>query len=118
MEQEKTLRGTPRKPQGGARAGSGRKKDKRLDICTVSGLLEELYIKTDGRHYEEILVEDFLEARQRRDSQLVSKYHQLILNKILATQNRLEVVEPADVIESKRQAFADALAKLVETHKG
>ena len=86
MESEKTLRGTPRKPQGGARAGSGRKKDKRLDICTVTGLLEELYIKTDGRHYEEILVEDFLEARQRRDNQLVSKYHQLILTFHLVAQ--------------------------------
>ena len=97
--------------KGGYRANAGRKKGSK-DNVTIKHLLENIYKQTSGRDYEEILVEDFLQARNQGDKQTVMKYHNLILNKVMNTLTKIEINEPADVIAAKQQAFADALAKL------
>lgn len=96
---------------GGKRAGAGRKKGSR-DQITVKALLEMIDQKTGGRDYEEILVEDFMQARINDDRALVYKYHQLILQKVMNSLAKIEVTDSKEAIEAKQQAFAAALAKL------
>jgi len=104
---------------GGARKGAGRKPGSR-DQVTIRGLLETLDKKTGGQDYEELLIEDFLEARNRGDTQLTMKYHNLILNKVMSSLAKIEVSDSQDTIEAKQRAFADALARLtgVEPQEG
>jgi hypothetical protein len=96
---------------GGARKGAGRKPGSR-DQITIKSLLETLDQKTGGRNYEELLVEDFLQARNNNDTQLMLKYHNLILNKVMNSLARIEVTDSKDAIAAKQAAFAEALAKL------
>lgn len=100
-----------KKKRGGARPNSGRPKGSR-DQITIRGLLETLDQKSGGRNYEELLVEDFLDARNNNDTQLMLKYHNLILNKVMNSLAKIEVTDSSDAVEAKRAAFADALAKL------
>jgi len=112
---EKTT--TPiKKAKGGARPGAGRKKDGRNQL-SVGGLLEMLEVKAGGKPYEELLVNDFLLARQNNDSQLIIKYHNLILNKVMTNMAKIEVTDSSDTIEAKKVAFAEALAKLTGIQK-
>lgn len=100
-----------KKKHGGARPGAGRPKGSR-DQVTIKGLLETLDRKTGGLDYEELLVEDFLEARNRGDTQLTMKYHNLILNKVMNSLARIEVTDSQDAVAAKQRAFAEALARL------
>jgi hypothetical protein len=76
-----------------------------------------LEIKAGGKPYEELLVNDFLLARQNNDSQLIIKYHNLILNKVMTNMAKIEVTDSSDAIEVKKLAFAEALAKLTGLSK-
>lgn len=96
---------------GGARKGAGRKPGSR-DQITIKSLLEALDRKTGGRDYEELLIEDFLDARNNNDTQLMLKYHNLILNKVMNSLARIEVTDSKDAVEAKQRAFAEALARL------
>lgn len=102
---------TPNGGRGGARKGSGRPKGSTEQV-TIGGLLEALKTQSKGKNYEDLLVEDFLQARDRGDSQLTVKYHNLILNKVMNSLAKIEVTESQDLVEQKQQAFAEALAKL------
>lgn len=104
------------KPHGGVRPGAGRKKGSK-NYVTIESLLDKLQGKSGGRPYEELLIDDFLAARKTNDTQLIIKYHNLILNKVLHTLNKIEVNDSQDVIEAKQQAFSDALAKLIGKQK-
>lgn len=100
--------------RGGRRANSGRPKGSK-DAVTIKGLLEALDAKSPNQSYEEMLVEDFLNIRQQGDNKMTIKYHNLILNKVLASKVSIDVTESPEVIENKRRAFAEALANLVNT---
>lgn len=108
--------GGPRKNTGGARPGAGRKKGGSNQV-TISGLLASLEAKTNGRTYEEILMEDFLAARDVHDTQLVVKYHNLILNKLMTHVSKIEITDSQDSINAKQVAFANALAELTGIKK-
>ena len=103
--------GLPLKPRGGAMPGAGRKKGSK-DLVSISSLLESLYNKSGGKNYEDLLVHDFLEARNNNDSQLTLKYHNLILNKVMNSLAKIEVTDSSEAIEAKQQAFTEALNKL------
>lgn len=102
---------TEKKKHGGARPGSGRPKGTRGEI-TVKNLMEQVFKQANGREYEELLIEDFMAARATNDTQLMLKYHNLILSKVMTTLARLEVTDSTDAVEAKKAAFAAALAKL------
>lgn len=108
--------GQPITKQGGARPGSGRPKGS-TDKLTIEGLLQSVKDKSKGRGYEELLVEDFLQSRDRGDSHLTIKYHNLILNKVMGTLNKIEVTDSQDQLEMKQQAFAEALSKITGIKK-
>ena len=96
---------------GGARKGAGRPKGGKNNI-TIEYLLQEIESQSKGKSYESILVNDFLEARDNRDTQLMLKYHNLILNKVMNSLAKVEVTDSKDAVEAKQAAFAEALAKL------
>ena len=107
---------TPNGGRGGVRKGAGRPKGSTEQV-TIAGLLEALQIQSKGKNYEELLVEDFLQARTRGDTQLTVKYHNLILNKVMNSLAKIEVTDSQDAIEQKQLAFAEALAKLTGVKK-
>lgn len=104
---------TPAKPKGkgGAGRGQGRPKGGSNSV-TIKGLLEALETRTGGASYEEILMEDFVTARLNNDQQLVIKYHNLILNKLMTHVSKIEITDSQETINMKQAAFAEALAKL------
>ena len=106
----------PRVKHGGARKGAGRPATS-PDTITIKGLLEMVHKKGNGKNYEEILVEDFMKAREDNDRNLVVKYHNLILNKVMNSLAKVEVTDSTDNIEAKQTAFAEALAKLTNIKK-
>ena len=110
---EKTVK---KKGAGGARPGSGRPKSS-PDNITIKGLLETVSKQAKGKKYEEILIEDFMKARNDNDRNLVVKYHNLILNKVMNSLAKVEVTDSQDNVEQKQLAFAEALAKLTGVQK-
>ena len=98
--------------RGGPRPGSGRPRGT-TDRVTIASLLEAIE-QTNGKQYVEILAEDFAAARAT-DRALTAKYHNLLASKLMNSLQTLEVVESADAVADKAQAFQDALAKLVQT---
>lgn len=105
-----------KKNHGGARPGAGRRKGSTQEI-TIQTLLDNVKKQSNGKGYENLLVEDFMKARMNNDSQLVVKYHNLILNKVMNSLAKIEVTDSQDAVEMKQQAFADALAKLTGIKK-
>ena len=97
--------------RGGARKGAGRPKGS-VDKVTIAGLLNEIETQS-GRTYQEMLAQDFIEARST-DRGLAAKYHNLILNKVMATMASVEVSSPQDEVDAKQAAFTAALAKITE----
>jgi hypothetical protein len=106
----------PNGGRGGAKPGAGRPKGSTEQV-TIGGLLATLKAQSNGKNYEDLLVEDFLKARNNNDSQLTVKYHNLILNKVMNTIAKIEVTDSQDQIEAKKLAFAEALAKLTQMPK-
>lgn len=96
---------------GGVQPGAGRPKGSK-NAVTIENLLQQVALKNNGRNYEELLVEDFMKARSNGDTQLMLKYHNLILNKVMNSLAKIEVTDSADAVEAKKAAFAAALAKL------
>ena len=110
---------TPLKPgRGGARPGAGRPKGSKA-LVTVAGILDALDAKTNGRTYEDMLVEDFIEARLAGDTNLTHKYHMLLSNKFIANLNDIIVEDRGDAVDGKRSAFIEAIEalKLINSDK-
>lgn len=113
---EKTENIEQKKKRGGPRPGSGRKHGSTVHI-TIAGLLDQVQKQSNGQNYEEILIADFLDARDSHNKELLLKYHNLILNKVMNTLAKIEVTDSADSVEAKKTAFAEALAKLAGVEK-
>jgi hypothetical protein len=101
----------PRGKRGGARANAGRPKGS-VDKVTIAALLTAVETAS-GRPYTDLLTQDFLDARST-DRGLAAKYHNLILNKVMATMASVEVTNSADDVDAKTAAFTAALAKITE----
>ena len=106
-----TIEQPKKKKVGGARPGAGRPKGGTNQV-SVNGLLAALEKKTNGVNYETILMEDFINARNNNDQQLVIKYHNLILNKLMTHVSKIEITDSQETIDAKQTAFAEALSKL------
>ena len=105
--------GRPRvSSRGGARAGAGRPRGT-SDRVTIQGLLAALAARSPGNQtYVEQLAEDYNQARLNQDGALVVKYHNLILNKVAATLNQVEVADVTDTVAARQAAFEEALGAL------
>jgi len=111
MEMKDSNLTKPKGKRGGARANAGRPKGS-VDKVTIASLLTAVETAS-GRPYTDLLTEDFLDARST-DRGLAAKYHNLILNKVMATMNSVEVSSPQDEVDAKTAAFTAALAKITE----
>jgi len=98
--------------RGGARLGAGRPKGSVAKV-TISSLLDAIESQ-GGQSYTDLLTQDFLDARRGNDHGLTAKYHNLILNKVMATMSSIEVSNPQDEVDAKSAAFTAALAKITE----
>jgi len=107
----------PSKGKRGGWRGGGRPKGSKSHI-TIEGLLDQVRDQTRGTDYEALLIQDFLEARDGHNKELLLKYHNLILNKVMNNLAKIEVTDSADAVEAKKLAFADALAKLTGIQTG
>lgn len=110
---EKDIKNKSEKPgRGGAREGAGRPSGSKnkISLATSQTVVEMLYSKT-GQVYEEMLVEDFLKARNTNDA-LAHKYHALLASKLMPDLQSIEITNPEDQIEARAAAFAEALAAL------
>jgi hypothetical protein len=103
--------------RGGPRPGSGRPKGAK-DRVSVSGILESLNNKTNGQSYEDILIEDFINARQDGDSNLVLKYHTLLANKFVANLNDIVIEDASESVKVKEMAFQQAISAIMSINKG
>lgn len=113
---QKNLESTEKPGRGGARPGAGRPKGSKSHV-TIAGLLEAIENKTNGRTYEELLVEDFINARLDGDTQLTHKYHTLLSNKFVANLNEITVEDIGDQVEGKRTAFLEAVNSIININK-
>jgi hypothetical protein len=116
MNQKKSINAKTGKPKvssrGGARKGAGRPPGARNRI-TVQDLLTAIDTHT-GTGYEELLIQDFITARQGNDNHLIHKYHTLIAGKILSTLATVEVADTRDAVTAKQAAFAEAIAQITQ----
>lgn len=102
--------------RGGARPGAGRPRGTTHKI-TVQGLIDQVTAQSGGSDYTELLVEDFLRSRLENDRNLTLKYHTLIAGKVLADRVDIDMPDPAEAVERRREAFAQALEQLVQNHR-
>jgi len=109
MKESKKSDGARKPGRGGARPGAGRPRGT-TDRVTVAGLLGAIE-SLNGRSYVEILADDFTAARET-DRNLAMKYHNLIMSKVAATLNSVEVSDTADAVAQKQAAFAEAIAQI------
>ena len=77
----------------------------------MDGLLTELEGQL-GHSYAEQIAINYVSAINRADWGGVRDYDRVLLGKVVADKTQVETVESAEVIESKRAAFADAIREL------
>ena len=106
MEQKKT------NGHGGRREGSGRKKGGTNGL-TIESLLVNIQSQAGGRAYEQLLAEDFINARLN-DKHLAQKYHNLILSKVAPSLAKIETTDGEDTVAARAAAFAQAIADLTK----
>jgi hypothetical protein len=95
---------------GGVRPGAGRPRGA-YNKTSWGELLQE-FERVMGLGFHEVAVQNYLEAKQRADHELVFKYDRLILNKLAPDLHAIELTD--NRVESARQAFEAALQDLQE----
>ena len=101
--------------RGGARPGAGRPKG-----SSPRYTLEDLVTHIEhhaGRTFAEQVAINYANAIGREDHAGVRDYDKILLGKMVADKQEIEVVENEDVVEAKKTAFAEALADLVGKKK-
>jgi hypothetical protein len=88
---------------GGVREGAGRPKGT-LNKLSGQRILEAIERQNNGIPYEVTLANDFLQARYDDDKHLVAKYHQLILNKVVA--DKVDITSNGETLQVPTLNFA------------
>ena len=96
--------------RGGARPGAGRKPGSSNKL-KLEDLLQDIE-KHTNMTYSQRVATNYLEAIQRGDHAGVRDYDKILLGKLVADKQELEVTNTSDAVEAKRSAFADAVAAL------
>lgn len=96
--------------RGGAREGAGRPKGS-TDKVTAKQLLETAQAVI-GKPFVESLMEGYRDSITDNDRKHRVIYEKIIIDKVATTLFDVEVTEGEDAIESKRKAFAEALAAI------
>jgi hypothetical protein len=98
VEPEKKKREYKKKApnRGGYRVGAGRKKGSTSKV-TAQSILEEL-IKQTGKTFEEVLVEEFIIARNSNDARLVREYLGMMGNKVIADKQDVDITSNGETL--------------------
>ena len=96
--------------RGGAREGAGRPKGS-TDKVTAKLLLETAQ-QVIGKPFVQSLMEGYKDSITDNDRRHRVIYEKIIIDKVATTLFDVEVNEGQDAIESKRKAFAEALAAI------
>ena len=96
--------------RGGARLGAGRPKGS-SDKITARYLLEKAE-SVIGKEFVVSLLEGYQDTIINGDSRNRVVYEKMILDKVSSTLMETEVTDPTDQIETKRQAFLEAVKAL------
>ena len=110
MEKKTNMNG-----HGGARQGAGRPKGSTNKI-KMEDLLANIEQHT-GQDYAQQLASNYAAAIVREDWRMVNDYDKAFLNKVVADKTEVEVIDSEDAIETRAQAFAEALTALVAVNK-
>lgn len=87
-----------KKGRGGARPNAGRKVGSRVKL-SAADILKEIE-KTD-KPFAQGLAEDYYKARQSGDMQVIQRYQQMILSKVVADKQELDVTSNGKSIVPK-----------------
>lgn len=98
--------------RGGARPGAGRPKGS-TPRYTLEDLMSQVEQHT-GRSFAEQVAINYAAAIQRSDHAGVRDYDKILLGKMVADKQQVDVVESEDATQAKAAAFADALASLTK----
>ena len=100
---------------GGAQPGAGRPKGSTNKV-TIESIIAAMTTVT-GVTYEHQIASNYVAALSREDWNTVRNYDQMLMNKVVADKQEIEIIESEDTIEAKRVAFAEAIAQLVGAKK-
>ena len=81
----------------------------------MEGLLNSLDQEL-GRPYAEQVAINYITAINRADWGGVRDYDRVLLGKVIADRTQVETIDSQESIDSKRAAFAEALAALTGLH--
>jgi hypothetical protein len=100
---------------GGARPGAGRPKGT-TDKITARLILEQAE-KTIGKPFLESLMEGYRDTILDGDRRNRVVYEKIIVDKVATTLLDVEVTESEDQVQAKREAFAAAIAQVIESQR-
>ena len=96
--------------RGGARVGAGRPKGSGNKI-TAQDLIDAAQLVV-GKPFVISLMEGYAKSIDENNNKVRVMYERMVLDKIVADRQQVEVVENDDALEAKRLAFAEALAQI------
>ena len=105
MDQENKSTG-----HGGARAGAGRPKGSTAKV-TAQDLIEAADRQL-GKPFVESLMEGYVKSITENNNKVRIMYEKMIIDKVIADRQSVEVVDSEDAIAAKQAAFAAALATM------
>ena len=103
------------KKWGGARAGAGRPKGS-TDKVTARFILETAE-RVIGKPLIESVMEGYLETILDGDRRHRTIYEKMLVDKVASNLFDVEVTEDQDVVQAKREAFAAAIAQVMESQR-
>jgi len=119
MTNEQKINAKTGKPKvssrGGVRPNAGRPKGSSNKL-KMEDLLQDLELVL-GKTYSEQIAENYVLSIGRSDWASVRDYDKILLGKIIADRQAVEVTDSAESVEAKKAAFADALASMTGIKK-
>ena len=104
------------KKHGGAREGAGRPRGSGNKI-TAQDLIDTAN-KVIGKPFVVSLFEGYQDSIINGDKKIRVMYEKMIIDKVVADRQQVEVTESEDTTAVKARAFAEALTSLVTVSKG
>jgi hypothetical protein len=96
--------------RGGARKGAGRPKGSTAKI-TAQDLIEAANRQL-GKPFVESLMEGYVKSIDENNNKVRIMYEKMIIDKVIADRQSVEVTDSADAVAAKSAAFAAALSTL------
>lgn len=101
---------TQRPSRGGARPGAGRPRGSGAKV-TAQDLIDAAQRQL-GRPFVESLMEGYVKSITENNNKVRYMYEKMIIDKVIADRQQIEVTDSEDVVAAKQAAFAAALAQL------